>query len=112
MCDYDIGVVNSRCEAMGRVTIEYMMAGLCVLASNTGANTEMLSGGCGILYEYNNLPSMMSMLLYLLDNIEKMKVYGERARKKALDKYSIVKNIDLFVELYEGLIKPVKKEKP
>ena len=55
---------------------------------------------------------MMSMLLYLLDNIEKMKVYGERARKKALDKYSIVKNIDLFVELYEGLIKPVKKEKP
>lgn len=110
LCDYDIGVVNSRCEAMGRVTIEYMMAGLCVLASNTGANTEMLSDDCGILYEYNNPQSMMSMLLYLLNNTEKMKVYGKCARKKALDKYSIVKNIDLFVELYESLIKPIKKE--
>ncbi len=110
LCEYDVGVVNSRCEAMGRVTIEYMMAGLCVLASNTGANPEMLSDNCGVLYEYNNSVSMLDALSYLLSNTEKIKLYGEHAREKALTKYSITKNVSLFVELYENALMLHKKE--
>lgn len=102
--EYDIGVVNSRCEAMGRVTIEYMMAGLCVLASNTGANIELLSDDSGVLYEYDNPDSLVNMLLYLLDDDNRIKAYGDRAKEKALNKYSIVKNVNLYIKLYESLI--------
>ena len=38
---YDVGVVCSKSEGFGRVTAEYMAAKLCVIASDTGANTEL-----------------------------------------------------------------------
>lgn len=36
LTQYDIGLMCSKDEAFGRVTMEYMMSGLCVIAANTG----------------------------------------------------------------------------
>lgn len=41
--DAHIAVMASRCEAFGWVTVEYMMSGLAVIVSNTGANPEIVS---------------------------------------------------------------------
>lgn len=101
LCNYDVGVVNSRCEAMGRVTIEYMMAGLCVLASNRGANNELTENGkYGITYEYGDADSIRAKLIYIVDNRTKLYDMGQTARQRALEKYSIVNNVTKFIELY------------
>lgn len=47
-----LAIVPSYREAFGRVTIEYMLAGLGVIASNTGANPELIEDNVtGKLYK-------------------------------------------------------------
>lgn len=43
LADYDYGIVASRAEGFGRVLVEYMAAGLGVIASDAGANREILT---------------------------------------------------------------------
>lgn len=103
--EYDVGVVNSRCEAMGRVTIEYMMSGLCVLASNRGANPELLGNGSyGYLYEYENVNSIVEVLEYIALNREECRAIGLKAHKYALNEFSIEKNVSKYIELYRRCI--------
>lgn len=40
--NYQIGMNCSKSEGFGRITVEYMLAGLCPIASNTGANPEII----------------------------------------------------------------------
>ncbi len=55
LSEYDVGVVCSKAEGFGRVTVEYMLAGLYVIASDTGANPELVQDAeDGVLYKYND----------------------------------------------------------
>ena len=42
LCHMDVGLMLSNNEAFGRVTVEYMMQGLAVIASDSGANKEII----------------------------------------------------------------------
>lgn len=67
--DYDIGLVCSRSEGFGRVTAEYMMAGLPVLASDTGANAELIRDGIdGYLYKYNDIEDMTEKAMKIISS--------------------------------------------
>lgn len=103
--EYDVGIVNSRCEGMGRVTIEYMFAGLCVLASDRGANRELLNdGNCGFLYEYENLSDIQEKIITIIQNKDLIVEYGKRAYRRATDKYSIINNVEKYIELYKEIL--------
>lgn len=55
--------VASRSEAFGRVTIEALRAGQIVLASNSGANSELIDHSeNGFLYELDDLNSCVLMV--------------------------------------------------
>lgn len=109
LSEYDIGVVNSKCEAMGRVTVEYMMSGLCVLASNRGANPELLDNGSyGYLYEYGNIKSIIEVLEYIAVNREECRAMGLKAQKYAMSQLSIEKNVSKYIELYRRCINESK----
>ncbi|ODA39138.1 glycosyltransferase family 4 protein [Desulfosporosinus sp. BG] len=57
--NYHIGLMCSKAEGFGRVTVEYMHAGLAVIASNCGANSELIENGkTGILYERDDTNSL------------------------------------------------------
>lgn len=102
--NYDIGIVNSRCEAMGRVTIEYMLAGLCVFASNRGANIELLdNGNIGMIFDYHNQSDIRKKLTYLILNPNLIENYGILARERALKSYDINRNLQKFLKLYGSL---------
>lgn len=50
---YNFAVIASASEAFGRVTIEGMMSSQVIIASNVGANVELVKNNVnGILYEY------------------------------------------------------------
>ena len=99
---YDIGLMCSRAEGFGRVTAEYMMSGLPVIASDTGANKELIRDGIdGLLYSYGDIESLATKIQYMIENIpsfdgRKIREYAERrfsAEENAKNVYQIYKEI-------------------
>ncbi|EGK01929.1 MULTISPECIES: glycosyltransferase family 4 protein [Dysgonomonas] len=79
----DIALVCSRCEAFGRVTIESMKMGLPVIASNTGANSELVKEGFnGYLYEFSNSKDLANKILMLKDK-DTRKMFATQAKEWA-----------------------------
>ena len=101
---YDIGLVCSRAEAFGRVTAEYMLARLCVLASNTGANDEIIEDGIsGILYDYNQKGSLAKKIEYLVNNVDVRKKIAENAYIRAKNNFVTQINADNVVKVYRKI---------
>lgn len=106
LADYDIGITASIAEGFGRVTIEYMMAGLAVVASDAGANRELLTDRsgqlCGLLYDFEDCDSLTNCLERLIDDAElrshlsgcgKLRGYEFTAGKNAEAVYNIYKTM-------------------
>ncbi|MDO4556727.1 MAG: glycosyltransferase family 4 protein [Lachnospiraceae bacterium] len=56
---YDAAMVCSRSEAFGRITPEYMSLGLQVIASDSGANPELIEDGVsGYIYKQADLKDL------------------------------------------------------
>ena len=103
--NYDVGVNCSNSEAFGRVTVEYMMAGLLVLASDTGANTELLQDGLtGILYQKADTSSLVNKLLWIKKNRKVCKSLAYNGCAYAKDNYSIEVNTVKFYKYYQTLM--------
>ena len=105
ICNYDLGVVCSKAEGFGRVTIEYLAAGICVIASNKGANEEIIKNGLnGYIYNGERINNLKKVIADLYNNRYKIKKVAENANKD-LNKYSIEKNVDEIIKLYKELKK-------
>ncbi|MBO7472458.1 MAG: glycosyltransferase family 4 protein [Ruminococcus sp.] len=90
LCNYDIGLMASRSEGFGLVTIEYMTAGLCVIASNSGANPELISDGVnGLLFERDDFKALARCIVDLYHNREKREKMAENGRERALKEFDI-----------------------
>lgn len=102
--EYDIGIINSKSEAFGRVTAEYMATGLCVLASNTGANVELIDDNkTGILFKYKDEKDICKKIEYISSNKNIIKEIGTKARIEVLSKYSKETNSKNVYELYKKI---------
>ena len=82
----DVGVMASDCEAFGRVTVEYMALGRPVIASNTGANPELvIDGVTGWLFTPDDPHDLARALRHAaLDRAEAAR-RGEHARRRVDD---------------------------
>jgi glycosyltransferase involved in cell wall biosynthesis len=82
-----------------------MLSGLCVVACNTGANTEIIRNGeNGVLYEYGNISDLKERLLALSVDAEmrrKLSIYG---RNEARSKYGIYNNAKDLGRLYNIIL--------
>lgn len=59
----------SKGETFGLVTAESMGEKTLVIASNTGANTELLTDGLeGIIYEYHNVTDLKNKIIHVIEN--------------------------------------------
>ncbi len=84
LSDYDIGMNCSKAEAFGRITIEYMLSNLCVIASDTGANTELICNETnGLLYEYGNIEDLKQKICRLVDNVELKRLLANKGNEFA-----------------------------
>lgn len=97
-----LGVISSFKEAFGRVTVEYMLGGLCVIASNTGANAEIVSHNKdGIIYEFGKSEELAIEIEKLYNNREKLKKISMNGQNKALTEFISDVNCDKIFELYK-----------
>ena len=86
---YDVGLMCSRSEAFGRVTIEYMVSGLCVLASNRGANIELINDKkTGLLFDYENDKDLKEKIEWCIDNYSDIKKIGDNSQKYAISNFT------------------------
>lgn len=100
LAKYDVGIICSRAEAFGRVTVEYMMASLCTVASSAGANLEIVEEQCGILYKEGSAQALAKVIENIVNDRVDYSNYGKRARTIAIEKYDINKNAEKIVGLF------------
>ncbi len=63
------GLVCSKLEGLGRVTVEYMRSRVVVIGANTGGTKEIIShGNTGYLYEYGNTFDLAQKMIYIYKN--------------------------------------------
>ncbi len=101
---YDCGLMCSKCEGFGRVTIEYMLAGIPVIASNTGANFELVNEKVGFLFEQNDSLDLMNKMLWMLEHPDERKVMGENAQKYARENFNSQINAVNISGLYKDIM--------
>lgn len=104
--NYDIGVQPSHTEGFSRVTVEYMLAGLCVIGNGDTAIQELIEEGkTGFLYNDFNYQALADKITYCFFNRDKMKKMGQCAHEIALEKYCIEKNFYKIVDEYRLIAK-------
>ena len=112
LVNYDVGVICSKSEALGRVTMEYMLAGLPVLASNSGANPELVSDGKnGLLYKWNDIKDLARRLEYIVDNTHELKEMGIYAKKYVTEHFKKEELISKVEAVYEKAMSSNKDTK-
>jgi glycosyltransferase involved in cell wall biosynthesis len=100
ICKYDVGICCSKSEAFGRVTVEYMAAGIPVIGSNTGSNLELITNSVGYLYDYNNDDSLTEVISYCYNNRNELQKKGIQAKSTVYNKYNTKINVKNIFELY------------
>lgn len=74
----NIGVVASRMEAFGRVTVEGMLSGLAMVGANTGGTSELISDKkTGFLYNVGNIEELSEKISFLIKNPEVAKTIAK-----------------------------------
>jgi len=100
LANYDVGIQPSHSEGFSRVIVEYMLAGLCVVA--TEGNAEAIENGVnGLLYNSTSQDALRDILVQLYEKKSLIREYGCAAQKDALDKYCIEKNFSKICDVFE-----------
>lgn len=100
-----VGVISSQNEAFGRVTVEYMMGGLAVIASNTGANPEIISDGIdGFIYKLGDAENLSKKIESLYNDREKLKKISINAQNKAITEFTSDINCENIYNLYKEVL--------
>jgi glycosyltransferase involved in cell wall biosynthesis len=100
----DIFVLPSDIEGLSLAMLEAMACGVATVATDVGSDGEALAGA-GILLDPRELHPQLSLALDLLIRYPAFRQeLAQKARQRAVEKYSLDKNIDQVVALYRDLI--------
>lgn len=108
---FDIGVLLSyECaehgEGISNSIMEYMSFGLPVVATKSGGNGEIVSDGqTGILISEKNATEFISSIRTLINDREKMSLFGSQGKKRLLTDFSVEKMVKSTIEIYDSLLK-------
>ena len=109
----NLGIMCSRDEAFGRVTIEYMVHLLPVIAANSGANPELIEPGKnGELYELYNAQDLANKIMSFVQNPELLQEYGRYAQEFATDHFSSEQNSRSIYKTIQEILElnPIKSD--
>ena len=102
----DIAVTASQFEAFGRVTAEAMLAGCVVVASNSGANEEIVTDGeTGYVYEMGNPEALAATLERIMSDKEKAAQCAAAGRESVVRRFGSEKNAREVVAIYDAILK-------
>ncbi len=101
----DVGIMASSHEAFGRVTVEYMMAGLPVVASDGGANLEIITDQqTGLIYKSGDTKSLADRMELLIKDSYARQRYGLNGLELAQKQFTSKANSDAVYEIYKDIL--------
>lgn len=102
---FNIGVITSDSEGFCNAILEYMAAGLAVVATKVGGNEELIvDGETGFLVPPGNFKVLAKKIMKLLNNEELAKIMGFKGKKHVFEKYSWDRKIIEYEKYYEKLL--------
>ncbi|MGD9587797.1 MAG: glycosyltransferase [Pyrinomonadaceae bacterium] len=107
-----IGVLTSRSEGFSNSILEYMAAGLPVVATRVGGAAEaVIEGKTGYLIEPGDNALLASRLVEILQNDELATSMGAKGRKRASEHFSIEAQLAKTHKLYERELERISAKK-
>lgn len=101
----DIGLICSKKEAFGRVTVETMASRMLAVGANTGGTVEIIIDNVtGLLYQEGDYVSLANRIKYAIDNKDKMNKIIEDGYQSAVKKYSISSVVYQVIEIYKSAL--------
>ncbi|MBQ9588584.1 MAG: glycosyltransferase family 4 protein [Butyrivibrio sp.] len=98
----DVGIMASKYEAFGRVTVEYMYAGLGVIASYEGGTKEIV-GKRALLYKPGDIDKLAALMEYCIENKQLVRECGQKMRLEAEMRFNQLINTDKIMRIYADL---------
>jgi glycosyltransferase involved in cell wall biosynthesis len=105
----DIGVLSSKAEGFANAILEYMAAGLPVVATDVGGAREAIAEGeTGYTVASGDDELMAARIVELLNEPQRARAMGERGRLIAAEKFSCDRHLKNTLELYDELLSKPK----
>lgn len=99
----DVGIIASRMEGFGRVTVEYMLSGMPVIGHASGGTLELVNDGeTGFLY--HTVEELVYYMFYFAQNPNKIEEMGKDGYMWAKEKFSAERNADLVYGVYQNTL--------
>jgi glycosyltransferase involved in cell wall biosynthesis len=101
----EVFLLPSLVEGLSLALLEAMASGTACVATDAGADGEVREGGAGIVISTQGVTTQLRTLLPVLrDQPVLTAELGRRARARALERYTLERNIDQLELLYAGLV--------
>ena len=101
----EVFVLPSLVEGLSLALLEAMASGCACLATDAGADGEVLADGAGIVLSTQGVATQLRTLLPVLRDQPLLTAeLGKRARERVLERYTLSSNIDALEELYRTLL--------
>ena len=101
----EVFVLPSLVEGLSLALLEAMACGTACIATDAGADGEVLNDGAGIVLSTQGVTSQLRTLLpVLLEQPVLTAELGRKARERVLDRYTIDRNIDAIETVYASLL--------
>ena len=102
---YQVGLMCSKSEGFGLVTVEYMHGQLGVIASNSGACPELIEdGNTGLLFKSGDSKDLARCIEMLYNDRSLLIKLSNNAKKDALNRFTASINAEKIYKKYNELI--------
>ena len=100
----DVFILPSLVEGLSISLLEAMSCNIACLATDAGADGEVLADGAGIVLDTQGVTTQLKTLLPLFrDHPEMINLLGNKARQRVLQKYTLNQNITKLELLYSEI---------
>jgi glycosyltransferase involved in cell wall biosynthesis len=101
----DVFILPSLVEGLSLSLLEAMSCGVACLATDAGADGEVLENGAGVVLNTQGVTTQLKTLLPLFrDHPEIITLLGQKARQRILERYTLSQNINRLEKLYAEVL--------
>ena len=102
----EVFFLPSLVEGLSISLLEAMSTETACIATDAGADGDVLNSGAGIIISTKNVASQLKTIIPILQNFPSLtKLLGKKARERVMERYTVEKNIDSLEEVYSQITK-------